>query len=114
MSKLKALAKDAGIEITASNKLLGRQWEQFHDGVMGLVKRNAELQRKLDDEQKRARKLEGWERETRERNAELVVQLDEAAKFIEPIATTAEFGISRSGKASQWLRRFAALDDRRK
>ena len=32
----RALAKDAGIKITASDKLPGAQWEQFHAGVMAL------------------------------------------------------------------------------
>jgi hypothetical protein len=34
---IRALAEDAGIKITASDKLLGAQWEQFHDGVMQLA-----------------------------------------------------------------------------
>jgi hypothetical protein len=34
---IRALAEDAGIKITASDKLLGAQWEQFHDGVMKLA-----------------------------------------------------------------------------
>jgi hypothetical protein len=33
----RALAKDAGISITADNKLPGAQWEQFHRGVMRLA-----------------------------------------------------------------------------
>jgi TRAP-type C4-dicarboxylate transport system substrate-binding protein len=33
---IRALAADAGIEITAPDHMLGAQWEQFHDGVMKL------------------------------------------------------------------------------
>jgi len=39
----RALAEDAGIEITASDKLPGRQWEQFHDGVMKLAADKARM-----------------------------------------------------------------------
>jgi hypothetical protein len=64
---IRALAEDAGIKITASDKLLGAQWEQFHDGVMQLAgereKResiesiNKSLAQALDAERKKVKTL---------------------------------------------------------
>lgn len=45
---IRALAEDAGINITASDKLPGKQWEQFHDGVMALAKENEGLKEQLE------------------------------------------------------------------
>jgi len=44
------LAEDAGIKITASNNLPGRQWEEFHDGVMKMAVRLQALKDAVDDE----------------------------------------------------------------
>ncbi len=43
----RALAEGMEIEITASDKLPGAQWEEFHDGCMALLKQNDETDRKI-------------------------------------------------------------------
>lgn len=43
------LCQDAGIAITCNPKLVGRVWEQFHDGVMAMKRRLDEQNYKVSD-----------------------------------------------------------------